>query len=88
MGGKASSILEEIPSERLNKFTEEIAHIEIPKDVRSLKETDMNRAIEWRKKTRDLFESAFQKGYVAEDIVFSKDRQRIFYKLYNRLPPA
>ncbi|MFC1515807.1 GNAT family N-acetyltransferase [Thermodesulfobacteriota bacterium] len=81
MEGKGPSIMEEIPSERLNHITEAIAYIEIPRDVRSLKETDMEQAIEWRKKTRSLFESAFRKGYVAEEIVFSMDRQRIFYKL-------
>jgi len=88
MEGKEPSIPEQIPAERLEKFTQETAYIEIPGDIRSLKETDLRRAVEWRKKTRCLFESAFQKGYVAEDIVFSEDKQRIFYKLYNRLPLA
>jgi predicted GNAT superfamily acetyltransferase len=81
MKGKEPSILEDVPAEKLENFTQETAYIEIPKDIRSLKERKMNEAIEWRAKTRALFEQAFQKGYVAEDIVFSKDKKRIFFKL-------
>ncbi|MFC1488615.1 hypothetical protein ACFL6B_02080, partial [Thermodesulfobacteriota bacterium] len=79
--GKDPSITEEIPQNRLNSLTEKTAYIEIPRDIRSLKESNMNEAIEWRAKTRALFELAFQKGYIAEDIVFSKDKKRIFFKL-------
>jgi predicted GNAT superfamily acetyltransferase len=78
---KDDPILEDIPSKSLENFTQTYTYIEIPKNIRSLKKTNMNEAIEWRTKTRGLFESAFQKGYVAEDIVFSMDKNRIFYKL-------
>jgi len=81
MEGKEPSILEEVPPERLDNLTQESAYIEIPRDIRLLKESNMNEAIEWRAKTRELFELAFQKGYVAEDIVFSKDKKRIYFKL-------
>ena len=81
MKKKDATILEDIPQKSLENFTQAEAYIEIPKDIQSLKETNLSEAIEWRTKTRGLFESAFQKGYVAEDIVFSMDKNRIFHKL-------
>lgn len=85
MKQKEPPISENIPKKNLDNFTQETAYIEIPRDVRSLKEKNINEAVQWRMKTRRLFESAFQKDYVVTDIVFSKDKKRIFYKLYNRL---
>ena len=82
MKQKEPSITENIPKENLNNFNQETAYIEIPKDIRSLKETDLSEAVRWRTKTRRLFESAFQKDYVITDIVFSEDKKRIFYKLH------
>ena len=84
MEQKDPSILEDIPRENLDNFTQDTAYIEIPKNIRALKETRFSEAVEWRMKTRHLFESSFQKGYVVEDFVFSKDKQRVFYKLYHR----
>jgi predicted GNAT superfamily acetyltransferase len=84
MEKKEPMILEIIPEKNLENFTQETAYIEIPRNIRSLKETNLNAAIEWRKKTRHHFETAFRSGYVARDIVFSKDKKRVFYKLYNR----
>jgi len=84
MEKKDPSILEDIPQENLEDFTHDTVYIEIPKDIRALKETRLSEANEWQMKTRHLFESAFQKGYVVEDFVFSKDKQRVFYKLYHR----
>lgn len=81
MKQKEPPILENIPKEFLDNFTRKTAYIEIPRDIRSLKETDINEAVRWRLKTRRLFESAFQKDYVVRDIVFSEDKKRIFYKL-------
>ena len=84
MAQKDPSILEDIPQENLENFTHDTAYIEIPKNIRRLKETRLSEAIEWRMKTRHLFESAFKKSYVVEDFVFSKDKQSVFYKLYHR----
>jgi len=81
MEEKEPSIIEVIPSEKLEKFTQETAYIELPESIRLLKETHLDQALEWRTKTRHLFESAFKKGYVVRDIVFSKDKKRMFYKL-------
>jgi predicted GNAT superfamily acetyltransferase len=84
MEQKEPAITKNIPEENLENFNQETAYIEIPIDIRSLKETNMNEAVQWRMKTRGLFELAFQKDYVVTDIVFSEDKKRIFYKLYNR----
>jgi len=84
MAQKDPSILEDIPQKNLGNFTYDTAYIEIPKNISVLKETRLSEAIEWRMKTRHLFESAFRKGYVVEDFVFSKDKQSVFYKLYHR----
>ena len=84
MEQKDPSILEDIPRENLENFTQDTAYIEIPKNIQALKEKRLNEAIEWRMKTRHLFELAFQKGYVVQDFVFSGDKQRVFYKLYHQ----
>lgn len=82
MEKKEPATLEAIPEKDIENFTEETAYIEIPRNIRSLKETNLNEAIEWREKTRHHFETAFKNGYVARDIVFSKDKKRVFYKLW------
>jgi predicted GNAT superfamily acetyltransferase len=81
MKQKEPPIIENISEKNLENFSQETAYIEIPRDIRSLKKTNINEAFQWRMKTRRLFESAFQKDYVVTDIVFSEDKKRIFYKL-------
>jgi len=81
MEQKEPAMIENPPEKNLENFTQKTAYIEIPRNIRSLKETNMNEAVQWRMKTRRLFESAFQKDYVVIDIVFSVDKKRIFYKL-------
>ncbi len=82
MKRKDLAIKENVPEKNPVDFTQKTAHIEIPRDIRSLKKTNIDEAVQWRMKTRRLFESAFQNGYIATDIVFSEDNKRIFYKLY------
>jgi predicted GNAT superfamily acetyltransferase len=82
MHGKDLPIIEQVPEKNPEDFSQQTAYIEIPRDIRSLKKTDIDEAVRWRMKTRRLFEAAFQNGYIATDIVFSKDKKRIFYKLY------
>jgi predicted GNAT superfamily acetyltransferase len=81
MNRKDLPIVENVPVKTPEDFTQKTVYIEIPRDIRSLKRTDISKALQWRMKTRRLFESAFQKGYAVTDIVFSKDKKRIFYKL-------
>jgi predicted GNAT superfamily acetyltransferase len=71
----------EPPTDRLHNFTEDIVYIEIPRDIRALRSTDLKAASVWRTQTRKLFESAFQKRYIVTDVVFSNDNKRMFYQL-------
>ena len=73
-----------VPSSRLGQFNEDLAYIEIPRDIRSLKRVKLKEAVKWRKKTRNQFEAAFSLGYVTEEVVFSKDGRRIFYRLIKK----
>jgi predicted GNAT superfamily acetyltransferase len=73
-----------IPTSNLGQFNENIAYIEIPRDIRLLKKINLREANKWRKKTRNQFETAFSAGYVAKEIIFSEDEQRIFYKLIKK----
>lgn len=79
---KLPLFIEDVPTEKLSSFHQDIAYIEIPRDIRLLKKSNLAQAEEWRLKTRESFETAFQKGFTAKDIIFSKDKERIFYKLY------
>lgn len=78
---KEPSVKVEIFKGYLENFDKKIAYIEIPKNIRKIKESNVEKAYEWRNKTRKLFEAAFQKGFVADGIVFSKDFLRVFVKL-------
>ncbi|MFX1533737.1 MAG: GNAT family N-acetyltransferase [Promethearchaeota archaeon] len=81
---KEPRIEEDIPERKLANFGEKITYIEIPRNIRSLKKTNLTQAYQWRMRTRELFETAFKKGFIAEEMVFSKDQQRIFYKLIKK----
>ena len=82
MNGKDLPIIEQVHDKDPEDFTQKTAYIEIPRDIRSMKKTDIDKAVQWRMKTRRRFETAFQNGYIATDIVFSEDNKKIFYKLY------
>ncbi len=53
--------------------------IQIPHDFQSLKRGDKNLALEWRLRTRALFEEAFTEGYAATDLLV--DGGRSYYLL-------
>lgn len=82
MEAKAPKIREEVDHQIINRFDSVIAYIEIPKDIRTLKKRNIDKARQWREKTRFLFESAFEAGYVVRDFVFSPDEKRCFLKLF------
>jgi len=46
-----------------------IVRVEIPNDLQAIKKANMPLALEWRTKTRELFEAYFARGYVAIDFV-------------------
>jgi predicted GNAT superfamily acetyltransferase len=79
-------IVEKVPAEFLDSFSKNTAYIEIPRDIRKIKEKSLNEASEWRIRTGELFEIAFRKNFVAQQIVFSEDDHRMFYKLIKREP--
>jgi len=43
--------------------------VQVPSDFQGLKASDKNLALEWRMRTRALFEEAFAAGYVATDLL-------------------
>lgn len=46
-----------------------IVRVEIPNDLQAIKKSNMALALDWRLKTRDLFEAYFARGYEAIDFV-------------------
>ncbi len=48
--------------------------IEVPTNFQALKHSDMPLAIQWRLRTRQLFEDAFSQGYTVTDLLRRDDR--------------
>jgi chorismate synthase len=69
------------PSENIAELSTDLALVEIPADLQSLKPTDRSLALAWRMQTRDIFERAFARGYMVTDFVFESDPRRGFYVL-------
>ncbi|HRQ22779.1 MAG TPA: GNAT family N-acetyltransferase [Anaerolineales bacterium] len=61
-----------LPPEHVPPFEERLVLAEIPGDFLSLKEKDFAIARDWRFFTRELFETAFARGYIVTDFVFDK----------------
>ncbi|MFX0121600.1 MAG: hypothetical protein ACFFB2_15585 [Promethearchaeota archaeon] len=78
---KIPKLIKNVPEEMIGNINHKITYIEIPKDIQSLKREDLNQAYHWRIKTREMFKSAFKRGFVVEELIFSEDQSRIFYKL-------
>lgn len=81
MRKKDPPTLEEVPFDRVENLDYETAYIETPMDIHSIKERNINEATALRIRQKEFFETAFQKGFTVVDIVFSKDKKRIFFKL-------
>ncbi len=81
MESKIPSLVERVPSDRIGDFSGEVTYVEIPKNIREIKMRDLSEALNWRIRTREMFEDAFRKGYTVTEIVFSEDRERVFCKL-------
>ncbi len=71
------------PPEHFSPFSQRLALAEIPADFMSLKQTDFPLAHAWRIFTRQVFESAFNSGYLITDFIFdtSGEQPRSFYVL-------
>jgi len=85
MEEKEPKILESFHTSQIGKFDDTTAYIEIVRDIRSLKKKNLREAYDWRMKTRNQFEAAFNAGFVAEELVFSENQQRVFYKLIKKV---
>lgn len=59
-----------LPPEHLPPFENRLLLAEIPSDFMSLKEKDFALARDWRFFTRELFETAFAKGFIITDFVY------------------
>jgi predicted GNAT superfamily acetyltransferase len=66
----------------------EAVRVEVPVDIQAIRQEDMALAIDWRRKTREIFETYFRRGYIAVD--FTREEcegaQRNLYALWR--PPA
>ena len=66
---------------QFSPLEEKPALTEIPSDFNALKEKDFALARDWRFFTREVFETAFNAGYIVTDFV--RDTERSFYVLSN-----
>ena len=62
------------PPEHCPPFEDRLVLAEIPPDFQALKRQDFAIARDWRFFGRELFESAFAKGYIVTDFVFDQNR--------------
>ena len=62
----------------------EVLLVEIPESISKVRDIDLKLALDWRLKTRELFEHYFERGYIAVDFVSVKenDLRRNFYILW------
>ncbi|MCJ7434609.1 MAG: hypothetical protein MUO77_14075 [Anaerolineales bacterium] len=69
------------PPEHFSPLSDRLALAEIPSDLPALKEADFSLARDWRFFSREVFETAFQAGYIITDFIFDKstDGPRSFY---------
>ena len=45
----------------------EVVRVEIPVSIQAIRKADLPLAVDWRRKTREIFETYFERGYVAVD---------------------
>jgi predicted GNAT superfamily acetyltransferase len=69
-------------------LTEDMLQLEVPADIRPVKAADMELAFDWRMKIRQVFESYFEKGYLATDFIttFEAEERRNRYILQKATP--
>ena len=62
---------------------EKLVLVEIPQDIEKIKRENFQLAVDWRVKTRKIFESYFSRGYIAVDLLEfnTGDSKRVFYAL-------
>jgi predicted GNAT superfamily acetyltransferase len=67
------------PPENFSPLDGNLTLAEIPSDFSMLKDADFSLARDWRFFSRELFETAFEAGYIVTDFVY--DQSRSFYVL-------
>jgi predicted GNAT superfamily acetyltransferase len=67
------------PPEHFSTLEGRLALAEIPSDFSTLKDADFSLARDWRFFSREVFETAFARGYIVTDFVY--DQSRSFYVL-------
>jgi predicted GNAT superfamily acetyltransferase len=75
----ASSLLH--PPEHFSPFERHLLLAEIPSDFNTIKSEDFALARDWRYFSRELFETAFNSGYIITDFIYEDERS--FYVLTN-----
>jgi predicted GNAT superfamily acetyltransferase len=62
-----------------------VLRAEIPADIQAVKQVDMALAMDWRLKTRQIFETYFERGYQAVDLIRAREDRdrRNYYVLYS-----
>jgi len=69
------------PPEHFSPLEGRLLLAEIPSDFGTLKDKDLTLARDWRFFTREVFETAFESGYIATDFIYEEGRG--FYVLSN-----
>jgi predicted GNAT superfamily acetyltransferase len=55
--------------------------VEIPTNIQAVKAESMELALAWRLSVREACEAAFAAGYIAQDVVSTDERARVYYVL-------
>ncbi|MFK4996847.1 hypothetical protein ACI2OX_02860 [Bacillus sp. N9] len=63
---------------------EQSIYVPVPADFQTLKKMDFELAIDWRMKTRNIFQQLFDKGYTAVSLERGKNEPVHRYKLLER----
>ena len=63
------------------KLKDDFLAVEIPSNFQDLKEHQLNIAIDWRLKTREVFEEYFAKNYMVVDFITAENPFGTFYVL-------
>jgi predicted GNAT superfamily acetyltransferase len=61
------------PPEHVPAFQEQLLAVDIPSDFMALKAADFALGRDWRFFARELFETAFAKGYIVTDFAFDRN---------------
>jgi predicted GNAT superfamily acetyltransferase len=71
------------PGESIEQPGSSLAMVEIPSNFHQIRSEDLSLAAKWREHTRQVFEMAFNAGYIVTDFVFEKEKEyhRSFYVL-------